>query len=424
LGSAELAEVLVRADQPFSESSDPDIMESRSGGGFLSIFGIPFLLAGLFLMQAPLGLLRVKTEGGPPAALLVGLFGLPFAAIGAALVFGRSGVILDRQRGTLVRWWGLLVPMKRTEQSLDGFETVRLGYTPGDSKHAATYPVTLVPGDGGRPVPMQAPTDYAAARRLAERLARFLRKPVEDSSAGEKTVRDPDRLDECLRDRIRRTGEDARSLPPRPDGMRTRIEETGDGLVLEIPAAAASRALQALPLVVGLVFFVIVGRNFFSAFLGVDSPPGVRLGIVGVVLLLFLGGPIALVLRGFRGRQRTTRVTVTRDLLRVEGEAAGRTGVAEIPAAELEDLLAPTPRSLVAETGSRDARTPRLVDDSGTLRMPDGRPAPRILLSIIKLVGSPGITARSDTTVVTFGRGLPEQETAYLHAVIRKTIAG
>ena len=206
----------MRACPPFTEGSDPDVIEDRSGGGCLSLFGLPFLLTGLFLMQAPLGLIHVKTQGGPGGLIFMGLFGMPFAAVGTALVFGRSGTILDRQRGTLVRWWGLLVPMKRTEYLLDGFEKICLGYNPGDSKHAATYPVTLVPGDGGKPVPMQAPADYAEARRLAERLAKFLRKPVEDSSAGAKTVRDPDHLDECLRDRIRRTGEDVRALPPRP----------------------------------------------------------------------------------------------------------------------------------------------------------------------------------------------------------------
>ncbi len=33
-----------------------------------------------------------------------------------------------------------------------------------------------------------------------------------------------------------------------------------------------------------------------------------------------------------------------------------------------------------------------------------------------------GITARSDRTAVTFGKGLPEDELAYLHALIRKSL--
>ena len=55
--------------------------------------------------------------------------------------------------------------------------------------------------------------------------------------------------------------------------------------------------------------------------------------------------------------------------------------------------------------------------------MPDGRPVPRFLLSLIKMAGSRGITARSDKAVVEFAGGLDEAEVAYLFALIRKTIA-
>ena len=42
---------------------DSGTLEIRSGGGCLSVFGLPFLLAGLFVMQIPLGLIPV--EGSP-----------------------------------------------------------------------------------------------------------------------------------------------------------------------------------------------------------------------------------------------------------------------------------------------------------------------------------------------------------------------
>jgi hypothetical protein len=64
------------------------------------------------------------------------------------------------------------------------------------------------------------------------------------------------------------------------------------------------------------------------------------------------------------------------------------------------------------------------LGNTGTPRMPDGRPVPRFLLSLIKMAGSRGITARSDKAVVEFAGGLDEAETAYLFAIIRKTIAG
>jgi len=40
----------------------------------------------------------------------------------------------------------------------------------------------------------------------------------------------------------------------------------------------------------------------------------------------------------------------------------------------------------------------------------------------MRMVPSQGITARSDRAAVTFGKGLPEDERAYLHALIRKTL--
>ena len=60
--------------------------------------------------------------------------------------------------------------------------------------------------------------------------------------------------------------------------------------------------------------------------------------------------------------------------------------------------------------------------DTGTPRLPNGRPVPKILLSLMRMVPSQGIAARSDRAAVTFGKGLPEDELAYLHALIRKTL--
>ena len=55
--------------------------------------------------------------------------------------------------------------------------------------------------------------------------------------------------------------------------------------------------------------------------------------------------------------------------------------------------------------------------------MPDGRPVPHFILSLIKMIGAKGIIARSDKAMVEFARGLDEAEVSYLFALIRKTIA-
>ena len=122
---------------------DSGTLEIRSGGGCLSIFGLPFLLAGLFVMQIPLGLIPMEGSPGPLPSVFVVLFGSVFAAVGAGLVFGRSGIVLDRGMGRVIQWWGLLVPMKRTVYMMDAIRQVEMDFSRGDSDSAATWPVKL-----------------------------------------------------------------------------------------------------------------------------------------------------------------------------------------------------------------------------------------------------------------------------------------
>ena len=73
----------------------------------------------------------------------------------------------------------------------------------------------------------------------------------------------------------------------------------------------------------------------------------------------------------------------------------------------------PTPGAVIAV---------QIFGDTGTPRLPDGRPAPRFLLSLMKYFGSPGITARSDKAMITIGKGLPDAELADLYALIRNAM--
>jgi len=95
----------------------------------------------------------------------------------------------------------------------------------------------------------------------------------------------------------------------------------------------------------------------------------------------------------------------------------------EIPVDELEDLIAPVVRS-VMDTVEVPGMKKVPLGNTGTPRMPDGRPVPRFLLSLMKMKGSRGIIARSDKTAVEFAGGLDDAEAAYLFALIRRAIAG
>jgi hypothetical protein len=401
---------------------DQATLEIRGGGGCIAIFGLPFLLAGLFVMQMPLGIIPMKNSPGTLPSIFVVLFGAVFAAVGAALVFGRSGIILDRSRGRIVQWYGLLLPMKRTEYLLDSIRQVEMNFLSGDSDSAATWPVKIS-GEGlARPISVLQPTSFTEARHLAEELARFLQKPLVDSSTGETIIRDHEHLDESYRDRVRRTSEEVNFLPPEPPAMRSRVERTGDGLIIHI-AEQTKSAIHYIPLLFPLVFAGFVAWFFLPALLSLGMPDLFRYIFLGFIGLFFIAGPVVSALRGvYHLKKEFEQITVTKAFLRVEALKQGKRTTTEIPVSELEDLVAPSIRGSI-NTIEVPGMKKVPLGDTGTPRMPDGRPVPHFLLSLMKMVGSKGITARSDKTVIEFARGLDQAEVAWIFALIRKTIA-
>lgn len=400
---------------------DQATLEIRSGGGCISIFGLPFLLTGLFVMQVPLGMAPVQESPGTLPSIFVILFGAIFATVGAALVFGRMGFIFDRSTGRIIQWYGLIVPMKRKEYLLDSVDQVEMSFFSGDSDSAATWPVTLSGNGLAKPISILRPTNFAEARQLAEELARFLRKPLVDSSTGEKITRDYEYLDESYRDRIKRTGEASVLLPPEPSTMRSRVERTGDGLIIHIPLNTKS-IINYIPVFAPLVFAGIatlfflppILRQFRDSFIDFISP--------GFIVLIFIAGLFILALKGmYRLKKEFERITVTKAFLRVEVLKQGKQISTEIPLSELEDLVAPTTRG-VMNAIEAPGKKKVLLGDTGTPRMPDGRPVPRFLLALMKMAGSKGIIARSDKTMIEFAGGLDEAEVAWILALIRKTI--
>ncbi|MDD5344400.1 MAG: hypothetical protein PHW12_08250 [Smithella sp.] len=399
---------------------DQATLEIRSGGGCISIFGLPFLLLGIFIMQIPLGIIPVQRSGTLPAIFVI-LFGCVFAAVGACIVFGRSGIILDRGRGNIIQWYGLLVPMKRTEYLLESVGQVEINFASGDSKSAATWPVTIAGESIAKPISVSQPASFIEARQVAEELARFLRKPLVDYSTGEKVTHDPEHLDESYRDRVRRTGEAVSFLPPEPPNMRSQVERTGEGLIINIPASANSR-FQYIPVYFSLVFAGGVAWFFLRPILMFTMPEFIRNIFLGFFGLFFIVAPVISAFRTvYRRKKEFERITVTKAFLRLEGLKQGKSITMEIPTAELEDLVAPTTRgamNTIEVSGMKKVS----LGDTGTPRMPDGRPVPRFLVSLMKMVGSRGITARSDKTLIGFAAGLDEAEVTWLFALIRKTI--
>mgnify|MGYP001765562633 FL=1 len=399
---------------------DQATLEIRTGGGCISIFGLPFLLVGLFIMQIPLGLVPMEET---PSSLVLIPFGAVFAVVGAALVFGRSGIILDRARGRVVQWYGLIVPLKRIEYFMDAVEQVEMDFSSGDSESAATWPVKISGRGLTKPISVSAPTSFTEARQLAEELSRFLQKPLVDTSTGERIIRDPSHLNESYRDRIRRTGESVNFLPPEPSIKRSRVEQTGEGIIIHLDATPRTGLLY-ISIFLSVIFAVGVAWFFIPVILISRMPDHFRYIIAGSLVILFVLVPVLSAFRTlYQMKKDFERITVTRAFLRVETMKQGKLTTAEIPADELDDLVAPTTQGIINSVDLPDMKKTS-IGDTGTPRMPDGRPVPGLLLSIMKMVGTKGIIARSDTTIMEFAAGLTEAEVAWLFGLIRKTIAG
>lgn len=369
-------------------------------------------------MQLPLELLPVENSDSMPWYFFAA-FGGVFAVVGTLLVFGRSGVILDRRKGVIVQWRGLLVPMKEKEQALDETRRVWIRKNSGGDS-ADSYPVTLE-GDNLPPVRLLSPTDYQEARGAAEELAKFLTRPVVDISSGIKVVGRPDELDQSLGKRFQASGE-AFSMPDPPWNMRSKVREMDDGVILEIPSHTITLprwARWGAGLVFGGAAFY-----FFTRFMELPAPGPIRYVFIGFFIVFFLLAPLVKLLQRIRRDSREpVVVAATTSFLRVEEGRKGKRKVTEIPANELEELELPTRETLsnTIEIPGKFSSYP--LPDTGIPRLPDGRPMPRFLASLMRLVPSPGIVARSDRASVQFGAGLSEDELRYLHALIRKALS-
>jgi len=399
----------------------PYVLKSKQGGGCLMLFGLPFFLVGLFVMQAPLNLINADLEGGAPPWYVALPFGLVFASVGAGLMFGRSGIIIDIQQDRLIKWWGLLVPMKRKEYILDTLSrlTLKKEVRKNDKSTQIVYPIRLESSDQSEGITLEEPGAYPEARELAEDLAKFLDRPLTDYTSGSAVTRDPDRLDETVREKLQREGEEI-YVPPAPMDMKTRVEETGDGLALEIPSTGIDR-FAYMRLVIPLIVAIVVGTQFLPKFWELPGPSFIRYFFVGFVGLIFvLGG----VLHVLKQAKKSTRVTLNTWALSVEQRALRKSKTTEIPLSELEDLVFSSARSAMADMQFPGQRAYPNMGETGVVRMPDGRPAPRILMSLIKMAGgSSSIVARSDKEEVRFGQGLSDEELTYLHALLKKRLA-
>jgi hypothetical protein len=400
----------------------PDVLEVRRGGGCLSIFGLPFLAAGIFMLLASARVVPLDNASEVPAWSwpLLALMGLVFAAVGGGLAFGRCWIVLDGVGGRVVERWGLLVPLRSKARPLADFDAVLLCHQTGDSDSAESFPVALRALSGGPDQNLCSLPAYPEARALAARVARAIRLPLVERTTDHEAVLPAERADTSLQERLR--GERGASRPPeRPPRMRSQVRDTGAGIRIVIPGPGFKlTSLVGFLVPAGIV--VAVAPGLVEFFERTHTPRPVQLAFLGFLVFAFgllpALGLVAAVLAGARSR---TAIAVSAGGLLIEERGALRTRATRIPAVDILDLDFGTAGS--AQTAARKAAQDKLAElHSGASAM-QAR-ALRWAIGLARLARAKGITLKTRTGLVTFAARLPDDEIVYLHALILRILLG
>lgn len=368
----------------------------------MAIFGLPFLLGGLAVIGGGLsGWLRDANTGDAPQLIFILLFGCGFTAVGVGFVLGRSGVSFDRRTKQATVWWGLLIPLKKSDYPLDSLEQVAITKEVRRSKNSTytIFPVRVT--HAAKPIKISEFRDFQKARGKAEEVAKFLNLPVADSTEGQTKMRAANELDQSIRDQAQAKGATIEVSPP-PANCRVRHELANGKLTLEIPPVGMPTIAMAIMAAIVLLPMIFAGIFAFFFLETGDTPPFMKLFIAGFAAVLLI--PVFLIFgRMFLQSRATEQLTVTPDGLELRLVTPLGRRAKSIPANELEEFDLRPNANVATDT--------------------KGQPAPQFLQSIVVFMGGGGaIIARSDRQTLSFGKGLSADEARWMHGLMKRIL--
>jgi hypothetical protein len=403
----------------------PDRIEIREGGGCLSAFGVPFLLAGIFLALIGARIVPLSNARDVPvwAWPLIVLMGLVFMGVGGVLVFGRQWIVLDIGRGKVLKQRGLLFPMQTEEYQLEDYEAVVIRHDAGDSDSAETYPVLLRVKGGRADLRLSSSQRYGDSHAGAAAVAKLLRVPLVDATTEHQVVIGADRVDESFQERVR-AGDARREDAARPLRMRCQVRESSRAVEIVLPGPGFSWARLVGPAVsIGILTYV--GPGLFQFFQRTRTPEAVQIAFFGFAVLLFvipsLLGLLRAVLLAIRGR---TLVTASPEGIRIEEQGAWRVKTTRIPAPEILGLDYGTTEATIH--AAQHVVEDRVGQEGPQATQSLGRQGAALKwVSVLRrLVASRGIIVKTRGGLVTVGAGLPDDEVRYLHALVTRAVGG
>jgi hypothetical protein len=394
-----------------------DRLQVREGGGGIALFGLPFFAAGIFLGLTALGLVPMSNAHEMPAwgwpALV--LMAVAFTGVGGTLVFGRSWTTIDIAQRTVLKQWGLLLPLRERSFRLDDYSGVTLSFVRGDSDSADRFPVGLS-ARSGADLPLCSFTEYAESRTCAVAIARHARLDVEDATTDHPIRLAPDQADQPFH-LAAWTKRVSGSSAERPHNARSEVGHDAGGVRIVIPKPrrhALVFALGLIPLAVPLIFAPPLAVFFRST----HTPDPVAWTFLGFLILFFGILPATSALNAYvRSRRGGTIVFVSPQGIRIQDRGAWRTTtVASLEAADIVDVDYSTRESAAAS--ARQAAEQRVVESK---RLGSAEIGPRTqwaLTALARLLPSRGLTVKTRHGLTSFGEGLDDEEVRYLYSVV------
>jgi hypothetical protein len=388
------------AQSSFTQSSDP-LLELKKGGGCMSLFGVPFFGAGLFMLLISLRVVPISNASELPwwAWLILAGMGIIFTGVGGVLVFGREWITVDNRQ---MRVWiakGLIVPLRSSYYELQDFNSVCLSYVAGDSDTSDSYPIALVSSRGLPDLVLLSVLTYGEARKQALLLGEFLSYPITDCTTGNpQDMQDQVEMPQVVQ------------RPPAPVTSRIELTETNDELFISIrhPGMTTARLLMGF---IPFTIFMLFSYRFIGLLFSRGTPWMVRVIFLGFIGIFFVLIPlIGLLKRVLRRGSADSSMKISSQGIQLQDMASGK-------------KLSWTWSELFGvDFSSMESTLQRGPQGRGHRAQFDPAKIPNWAMKLALLSGSRGLIIKAADGFHYFGRGLRDEELSYLHAIVNEAI--
>ena len=401
---------------------DQERLEIREGGGCLSLFGLPFFCAGIFMFFVGIGVVPLQNaDEVPPWSYLVMLFmSLAFTAVGAGLVFGRSWKVIDLTRGRVTKKMGLLVPMASEEFFLENYKAVVLRLERGDSDSPDRYPIFLKHVNDQGDLPVYTANNYGDGLQYAEELVKFLHRPLEDATTDHSNVIDPGQAGAAVLGAL--SGPKPETAFGQPWGMKSRVEQADGMTKIHIPGSGLNPVIF-LPILFPVGFILFFGRAVLDFFDKTGTPKAIQSVFGGFAVFMFLGIPLLSLLYNYIGSKRSgTAVLLKESEILIEERLGWSTQKTRV---RLKDVVGLDYSIKTAMLDSMKSNA-RYKSAGGASQDPalfyQKYSGSWWFKALEKMVRAKGVIIKTRKGLYSFGQGLPDDEIKYLYGVMKDAL--